>query len=329
MKTTLDKKKEQISPIEKIKLELIDSYLILMLCVSVSYFIIFRFYIYDAIMSWYVLTGILAVNIPYLFLRKKNSPDFNAKIYLILAPIYNIYLILEFWENSAASISWLLPLPLAAFIFFPKKTMLLLTGYTLLIIVISVIIANTFTFNFSTHTHEEEIFLEIIIFISNILVVTLLIYYKDKINRQKMLLQIDTKTSEAKVVSEVKIDTENLEKLFERIETAMNEKLLFKDVKFNLSSLSVILEINSSYISKAIRYKGYTNFNAYLNVYRINHVKKLFTEVNFQKATLMYIYTEAGFSNQSTFNRVFKQIEGITPSEYIQQNLKIDPNNNA
>jgi AraC-like DNA-binding protein len=36
----------------------------------------------------------------------------------------------------------------------------------------------------------------------------------------------------------------------------------------------------------------------------------------------MYIYTEAGFSNQSTFNRVFKQIEGITPSEYFQKNLK-------
>lgn len=26
---------------------------------------------------------------------------------------------------------------------------------------------------------------------------------------------------------------------------------------------------------------------------------------------------QAGFSNQSTFNRVFKKIQGITPSEYI------------
>ncbi|AZA78971.1 AraC family transcriptional regulator [Chryseobacterium sp. G0186] len=329
MKTTVDKKKEQIDPIEKIKLELIDNYLILMFCVSVIYFIIFRFYIYDAIMSWYVLAGILVLNVTYLLVRKKNSPDFNAKIYLILAPIYNIYLILEFWENSAASISWLLPLPLAAFIFFPKKTMLLLTGYTLLIIVISVIIANTFSFNFSKHTHEDEIFLEIILFISNILVITLLIYYKDKINSQKTQLQADRKAKKIKAIPEVKIDIESLEKLYERIESIMNEKMLFKDEKFNLSSLSVILQVNSSYISKAIRFKKHQNFNAYLNTYRIKYVKKLFTEVNFQKATLMYIYTEAGFSNQSTFNRVFKQIEGITPSEYIQQNLKIDPTHNA
>ena len=82
------------------------------------------------------------------------------------------------------------------------------------------------------------------------------------------------------------------------------------------------MDVNSTYISKAIRYKGYPNFNSYLNIYRINHVKQLFNEIDFQKTTLMYIYTEAGFSNQSTFNRVFKQIEEITPSEYVQLNYK-------
>ncbi|WP_410566018.1 helix-turn-helix domain-containing protein [Bacillus sp. SIMBA_033] len=40
----------------------------------------------------------------------------------------------------------------------------------------------------------------------------------------------------------------------------------------------------------------------------------------------MYIYTEAGFSNQATFNRVFKSIEGITPSEYIN---RIQEENNS
>ncbi len=31
-----------------------------------------------------------------------------------------------------------------------------------------------------------------------------------------------------------------------------------------------------------------------------------------------YIYLSAGFRHQSTFNKVFKEIEGITPSEYIK-----------
>ncbi|WP_449398580.1 helix-turn-helix domain-containing protein [Chryseobacterium wanjuense] len=93
--------------------------------------------------------------------------------------------------------------------------------------------------------------------------------------------------------------------------------MLFKDDKFNISKLCIELDVNSKYIAKALRANNYSNFNTFLNFHRINHVKKLLEESNLQRITLMYIYTEAGFSNQSTFNRVFKQFENMTPSEYI------------
>ncbi|MFP3733141.1 helix-turn-helix domain-containing protein, partial [Bacillus sp. SIMBA_006] len=64
----------------------------------------------------------------------------------------------------------------------------------------------------------------------------------------------------------------------------------------------------------------------YLNTCRIENVKKLIQENDINKITLMYIYTASGFSNQSTFNRVFKQIEGITPSEYINKNNALEFN---
>ncbi|WP_370567614.1 helix-turn-helix domain-containing protein [Dysgonomonas sp. Marseille-P4677] len=35
---------------------------------------------------------------------------------------------------------------------------------------------------------------------------------------------------------------------------------------------------------------------------------------------MRYIYSSAGFRHQSTFNKVFKELEGITPSEYIKNN---------
>jgi AraC-like DNA-binding protein len=41
-------------------------------------------------------------------------------------------------------------------------------------------------------------------------------------------------------------------------------------------------------------------------------MQKLLYEADFKKLKLMYIYLESGFKSQSTFNRVFKQIEGIT-----------------
>lgn len=312
--------------IEKFKLELMDRYTILMLLVLGVYAVIFTFFIHDKMMSWYLMIGLFFSGYTYSIVRKKYPINLIVHLYLLFAPIYNFYIMLAFWNNSVASFCWLLPIPLGAYIFFSKKEVLLYVAYILLLIITGYIAANNFNFTFPEHTQKEVMFTDTILFISNILVVSLLIYYKDKIRKLEILSQIEStviRKDEIQTPTENSwddIDVESMKKLFEKIETAMTENKLFKDDKFNLSKLSVALDVNSTYISKAIRYKGYSNFNTYLNIYRINYVKKLFTEIDFQKTTLMYIYTEAGFSNQSTFNRVFKQIVGITPSEYAQQN---------
>ncbi|MET3034967.1 AraC family transcriptional regulator [Chryseobacterium sp. NRRL B-14859] len=311
-----------------------DRYILLMTIVLGIYALIFTFFTHNKAMSWYISGGAISLGLVYLLVRRKFSINTLVHLYLITAPIYSFYVILAFWNNSVMNFCWLLPIPLGASVFFSRKIVLRYTLYSLFHIVVVYIIANNFSSNFPKHTQQQILFSDTILITSNILVVALLLYYKDKIGKQEVLFQLkqisadkpevkNKKTPE--ILSEsAEIDHESMEKLFARIETCMIENKLFKDIKFNLSALSVALDVNSSYISKAIRYKGYPNFNTYLNIYRIGYVKKLFNEIDFQKTTLMYVYTEAGFSNQSTFNRVFKQIEGITPSEYIQQNLKPD-----
>ncbi|UWX59491.1 AraC family transcriptional regulator [Chryseobacterium oranimense] len=321
----MSKKNEHI---EKLKHELMDRYIILMIIILGIYAVIFTFYIDDKVMPWYLTGGLLFLGYSYSIMRRRFSTGLLVHLYLILAPLYNFYIMLAFWDNSVASFCWLLPVPLGAYIFFTKKEVLLYTFYIILIILIGYFLANNVAFNFPKHTQKEIIFTDTILIISNILVVTLLINYNDKIKKVEILSQLpqSQKTEREKITitkptpEDLEADNENMENLFDKIEESMTRNMLFKDVNFNLSSLSVAMNVNSTYISKAIRYKGYPNFNNYLNVYRINYVKKLFTEIDFQKTTLMYVYTEAGFSNQSTFNRVFKQIEGITPSEYVQKN---------
>jgi AraC-like DNA-binding protein len=313
--------------IEKLKHILMDRYAILMMFVLGLYAVIFTFFIYDKMMSWYLIGGLFFFAYSYSLIRRKYSIAQIVHLYFISAPIYNFYIMLAFWNNSVASFCWLLPIPLGAYIFFSKKEVLAYIAYTLVLIITGYIAANNLSFTFPEHTQKEVMLTDTILFISNILVVSLLIYYKDKIRKLEILSQFKAGGIQKEKVQSIEpswddVDGESMENLFEKIEIAMTRDKLFKDEKFNLSKLSVALDVNSTYISKAIRYKGYSNFNTYLNIYRINYVKKLFTEIDFQKTTLMYIYTEAGFSNQSTFNRVFKQIEGITPSEYFQKNLK-------
>ncbi|WP_449399588.1 helix-turn-helix domain-containing protein [Chryseobacterium wanjuense] len=107
---------------------------------------------------------------------------------------------------------------------------------------------------------------------------------------------------------------ENIQKynfLFGKVKQVIEEESYFKEADFTISKLATILNTNNVYISKAIKLNSYTNFNHYLNTCRVNNVKKLIQENDLNKITLMYIYTASGFSNQSTFNRVFKQIEGL------------------
>lgn len=61
-------------------------------------------------------------------------------------------------------------------------------------------------------------------------------------------------------------------------------------------------------------------FTHLVNEVRINHACKMLSEGSHSIATLCY---ESGFNNFSHFNKVFKQITGVTPSDYRQQMRKL------
>lgn len=109
--------------------------------------------------------------------------------------------------------------------------------------------------------------------------------------------------------------------LFNEIEHYFEEKVPYQNPDFNIHQLVIDLKTNSRYVSNAIHQKNGGNFKSYLNTYRIKEVKKKLDNKEHELYTLKHIYNSVGFTNQSTFNRVFKEVEGTTPSEYID-NLK-------
>lgn len=93
----------------------------------------------------------------------------------------------------------------------------------------------------------------------------------------------------------------------------------YRDPEFNIKSLSEMLNSNHAYVSKTLNQNANKNFKNFVNHYRINTVLEDLNKKNYRKYTIESIYTKAGFTQQSTFNRVFKDKNGITPSEYIEQ----------
>ena len=56
----------------------------------------------------------------------------------------------------------------------------------------------------------------------------------------------------------------------------------------------------------------------------IDYFKKMVEEDKHKNFKLNYMFSKSGFKNQSTFNKAFKKIENITPSEYIIHKNSID-----
>jgi len=70
------------------------------------------------------------------------------------------------------------------------------------------------------------------------------------------------------------------------------------------------------------KHLGYRNFSAYLNSFRIEKAKQELSEQSKLRTPILTIALELGYGSIGPFNRAFKQIVGVTPSEYRKQHLK-------
>lgn len=89
------------------------------------------------------------------------------------------------------------------------------------------------------------------------------------------------------------------------------------DPGFNLQELSTKLATNQKYISQAINMYSDTGFSGMMNRYRVNEARRLILEGK-PDTSLNDIALQAGFTNRVSFYRQFKEITGISPSEFLK-----------
>jgi AraC-like DNA-binding protein len=104
---------------------------------------------------------------------------------------------------------------------------------------------------------------------------------------------------------------DNLLKLIEQERMYLNNKLTIEDVAKKLNT-------NRTYLSQIINEKTNTNFNNFINKYRIQEAQICLLNDEIKSYNIEGIAQSVGFSSKSTFNGAFKKYTGLTPSEYIQ-----------
>lgn len=96
-----------------------------------------------------------------------------------------------------------------------------------------------------------------------------------------------------------------------------NEKV-YLNPELNLSDLAKMAKMSRGQLSEIINTAFEKNFNDFVNGYRVEAFKQMLKEDKHKQLSLLGIAQECGFNSKATFNRVFKKLTDLSPTEYLK-----------
>lgn len=107
-----------------------------------------------------------------------------------------------------------------------------------------------------------------------------------------------------------------------KLSTFMEEEKPYLNPELKSHELAIMLGVTPHYLSKKINQEFNVNFYNFINQYRVEEFKNKVLKNEHRNLTLNAIAQNVGFNSKSSFNRIFKSLTLITPTEYLKQNLQ-------
>jgi AraC-like DNA-binding protein len=104
----------------------------------------------------------------------------------------------------------------------------------------------------------------------------------------------------------------------EKITSLLEKDRVYREMRLNRAALAAMVGISEYHLSRVINGHFKKNFNELINGYRIEEAKRRLTGEPGQQVTV--IGFETGFNSIASFNRVFKEMTGMSPTEYRSAN---------
>jgi len=98
-----------------------------------------------------------------------------------------------------------------------------------------------------------------------------------------------------------------------KLKSRVTSEKWFLESRLSIRDVAARMGTNETYLSRALNRGQKQSFNRFINVLRIEHAKQLIKSSN---ESFLGIALDSGFNSKATFNRVFKDIVGQTPSAY-------------
>ncbi len=106
--------------------------------------------------------------------------------------------------------------------------------------------------------------------------------------------------------------------IYTQLAEAMQNHKWYKNPELSMGKLSRDLDVPVNQLSQVINTKEQKSFYDYINQLRIEEFKLVVTQPENQKFTLLALAYDCGFNSKASFNRNFKRVTGLSPTEYLK-----------
>ena len=126
----------------------------------------------------------------------------------------------------------------------------------------------------------------------------------------------NTQQSEVEKYRKSGLRDEMANEIERKLLTYMRDQKPYLNPELTIVDLSVQLQVSKHHLTQVINNKVGKNFFNFINDYRIEAVKQKLKDPNMKHLTLLAIALDSGFNSKSSFNSLFKQYTGMTPTEW-------------
>ncbi|MEL1243985.1 helix-turn-helix transcriptional regulator [Flavobacterium sp. DGU11] len=103
---------------------------------------------------------------------------------------------------------------------------------------------------------------------------------------------------------------------FQKLQLLCEEEHIYTDSTLNREKVAEKLGISAGYVSQIVNAVTGDNFANYINQYRVEAVKEMISNSEYENYNLLTMGLESGFTSKTTFYKAFKKTTGQTPNEY-------------
>lgn len=138
---------------------------------------------------------------------------------------------------------------------------------------------------------------------------------KMEVNEKK--IKKEKNTSTANVIKEIIPKDDPLFELSEKIRNYLYTDKPYLNMEFSISSIAITLQVPQNHVSYCINILMKTSFYKLRSELRVEHAINLLQSDAKDRLTIEAIGEQSGFKTRSNFYMAFKEVTGLTPTEYI------------